>query len=232
VPEGVSDAEVETLRLNVSTRSGNVRVVAHPGAELAIEGGAVVGEHEGELQVRRTEGAGTIVVHCPVYSDVTIGTVSGNIDTEGALNAVRVVTVSGKVRIGEAERADVRGKSGNVEIGTCRVDCRVVVISAKVRVGRAQRVSVAGVSGVVEAEHVEGAEVKTVSGKVLLGASGTGAVSVHTVSGNVEVQVPTDVAPATKLRSISGRVRCECPVGGAGPIAIASVSGALRVSCQ
>jgi DUF4097 and DUF4098 domain-containing protein YvlB len=232
VPEGVSDAEVGTLRLNVSTRSGNVRVVAEPGVELRIDGGAVVGENEGELQVRRTEGAGTVVVHCPVYTGVTIGTVSGNVDTEGSLGAVRVVTVSGKVRLAEVERADVRGKSGNVEIDRCNGDCRIVVISAKVRVGRAQRLSVAGVSGSVQAEHVDGAEVKTVSGKVLLGTTGTAATSVHTVSGNVEVSVPNDVAPATKLRSISGRVRCECPIGGAGPIAIASVSGAIRVSCQ
>jgi DUF4097 and DUF4098 domain-containing protein YvlB len=232
VPEGVSDAEVETLRLNVSTRSGNVRVVAEPGVELSIDGGAVVGENEGELQVRRTQGAGTVIVHCPVYTDVTIGTVSGDIETEGSLGAVRVVTVSGKVRLGEMERADVRGKSGNVEIGTCNGDCRVVVISAKVRIGRAQRVSVAGVSGTVQAEDVDGAEVKTVSGKVQLGTTGSGAVSVHTVSGSVEVHVPKDIAPATKLRSISGRVRCECPEGGAGPIAIASVSGAIRVSCQ
>jgi DUF4097 and DUF4098 domain-containing protein YvlB len=224
--------EVDTLQLNVSTRSGNVRVVAEPGAELSIDGGAVVGEHDGALQVRRTEGAKTIVVHCPAASDVTIGTVSGDIETEGMLGAVRIATVSGRVHVAEASRVDVRGKSGTVEIGTCAGDCRVVVISAKVRIGKAQRASVAGVSGVVEADDVDGADVKTVSGKVLLGANGAGAVSVHTVSGNVEVRVPDDVQPATKLRSISGRVRCECTLGTAGPIAVASVSGAIRISCQ
>ncbi len=224
--------EVDTVRLNVSTRSGSVRVDAAPGIELSIDGGAVVGDNEGELQVRRTEGASTIVVHCPLDTDVTIGTVSGSIVTEGRLGAVRVVTVSGKVHVAEAQRVDVRAKSGTVELDACAGECRVVVISGKVKVGKAQRISVAGVSGTVRAEQVEGAEVKTVSGKVMLGATGTGAVSVHTVSGTVEIEVPGDVEPATRLRSISGRIRNECPAGGGGPIAVASVSGAIRVSCR
>jgi DUF4097 and DUF4098 domain-containing protein YvlB len=222
----------EPLRLNVSTRSGNVRVVGEPGIELSVEGGSVVREHEGALEIRRSEGAGTIEVRCPAGSDVTIGTVSGKIDTEGPLGAVRVATVSGTVHVAEANRVDVRAKSGSVDIGTCTGECRVVVTSAKVHVGKAQRVSIAGVSGVVLAEGVEGAEVKTVSGKVLLGTTGAGKVSVHTVSGKVDILVPHDVQPATRLRSISGRVRCECPTGRDGEIAVASVSGGIRVSCQ
>ena len=89
----------------------------------------------------------------------------------------------------------------------------------------------------VEAEpgielRVEGAEIKTVSGKVLVGTTRGGNISVHTVSGKVEIVVPRDVHPATRLRSISGRVRCECPTGADGEIAVKSVSGAIRVSCQ
>lgn|SRR2546423_2367954 len=222
----------EALRLNVSTRSGNVRVVAEPGIELSVEGGTVVREHEGALEIRRSEGADSIVVRCPGGSDVTIGTVSGKIDTEGPLGAVRVATVSGKVHVAEANRVDVRAKSGSVDIGNCAGECRVVVTSAKVHIGKAQRASIAGVSGVVLAEGVEGAEVKTVSGKVLLATTGAGKISVHTVSGKVEILVPPDVQPATRLRSISGRVRCECATGRDGEIAVASVSGGIRVSCQ
>ncbi len=222
----------ETLRLNVSTRSGKVRVEAEPGIELRVEGGAVVSEHDGALEIRRSDGASTIVVHCPTGSDVTIGTVSGSIDTEGLLGGVRIATVSGKVHVAEAARVDVRAKSGSVDIGTCAGECRVVVTSSKVRIGKAQRAAIAGVSGVVLAEGVEGAEIKTVSGKVLVGSTGGGKISVHTVSGKVEILVPRDVQPATRLRSISGRVRCECQEGGDGEIAVKSVSGAIRVSCQ
>jgi DUF4097 and DUF4098 domain-containing protein YvlB len=172
------------------------------------------------------------VVHCPTGSDVTIGTMSGSIDTEGLLGGVRIATASGKVHVAEAGRVDVRAKSGSVDIGTCTGECRVVVTSAKVHIGKAQRATIAGVSGVVLAEGVEGAEIKTVSGKVLVGTTGGGDISVHTVSGKVEILVPRDVQPTTRLRSISGRVRCECPTGGDGEIAVKSVSGAIRVSCQ
>ncbi len=223
---------MEALRLNVSTRSGNVRVEAAPGIELEVEGGSVVREHDGALEIRRAKGAGTIVVHCPTGSDVTVGTMSGSIDTEGLLGGVRIATASGKVHVAEAGRVDVRAKSGSVDIGTCTGECRVVVTSAKVHIGKAQRATIAGVSGVVLAEGVEGAEIKTVSGKVLVGTTGGGDISVHTVSGKVEILVPRDVQPATRLRSISGRVRCECPTGGDGEIAVKSVSGAIRVSCQ
>jgi DUF4097 and DUF4098 domain-containing protein YvlB len=224
--------DVQTLRLNVSTRSGNVRIEAEHGIELSVEGGEVVREHEGAREIRRSGGASTIVVHCPTGSDVTIGTVSGSIDTEGLLGGVRIATVSGKVHVAEADHVDVRAKSGVVDIGTCAHDCRVVVTSSKVHIGTAQRVSIAGVSGVILADGVEGAEVKTVSGKVLVGTTGGANVSVHTVSGKVEVLVPRDVHPATRLRSISGRVQCECPTGRDGEIAVKSVSGAIRISCQ
>ena len=62
--------------------------------------------------------------------------------------------------------------------------------SAKVHVGSAGRAAtIAGVSGRrARCEQVDGAEVKTVSGKVLLGTTGAGTVSVRTVSGKVEIR--------------------------------------------
>jgi DUF4097 and DUF4098 domain-containing protein YvlB len=220
----------EPVRCTVTTRSGNVRVDAAPGVELSVEGGRVVGEHDGVLEIRRDGDSKKIVVHCPAGSDVTIGTISGHIDTEGPLGAVRVATVSGKVNIAEASHVDVRAKSGVVEIGTIAGECRVVVTSAKVRIGRAERVAIAGVSGVILAEGVEGADVKTVSGKVVLGTTSNGRVKVHTVSGKVEIRVPPDMQPNTRLKSLSGRVQCDCARGDDGEIAVASVSGAIKVS--
>ena len=87
-------------------------------------------------------------------------------------------------------------------------------------------------SGVLTMEDVEGADVKTVSGKVLLATSGGGDVNVRTVSGRVEVTVPPDVQPATHLKSISGKIRCECPPGHDGAISVKSVSGTIHISCE
>src|SRR6476646_9062788 len=180
----------DPLRLNVSTRSGKVNVFAETGGDLVIDGGTVTEEHDGVLDIRRSKGYEAIVVHCPAGTDVTVGTMSGSVELEGELGAVRIATASGKVRVERAARVDVRAKSGNVEIGDCAGDCRVVVTSAKIRIGHAQTATIAGVSGIVTAEGVEQAEVKTVSGKVLLTTTGAGRVTVRTVSGKVEIRVP------------------------------------------
>jgi DUF4097 and DUF4098 domain-containing protein YvlB len=218
--------------LNVSTRSGNVRVEAEPGVELSIEGGQVVREHDGALEIRRNGSASEIVVRCPTGSDITIGTASGDIATKGELGAVRVATVSGKVHVETASRVEVRAKSGSVDVDDCSGECRVVVTSGDVRVGQAHRAALAAVSGDIRADEVARADVKTVSGDIHIGTTGAGKVSVHTVSGKVDVVVPSDVQPATRVRSISGRVQCDCPRGTDGEIAVASVSGAIRIACQ
>jgi DUF4097 and DUF4098 domain-containing protein YvlB len=221
----------DPARLNITTRSGKVKVIAAAGAGLSIDGGAVVSDVDGVVDIRRDRSAGEIVVHCELGTNATIGTVSGNVSTEGELGDVRVATVSGKVRIPAAQRLDVRTKSGSVDIGTVAGECRLVVTSAKVHIGAAQRAAIAGVSGVVVADHVEGADVKTVSGKVQLSTKGAGHVSVRTISGTVEITVPSDVRPTTRLRSITGKVSCDCERGRDGEIAVATVSGAIRVSC-
>jgi DUF4097 and DUF4098 domain-containing protein YvlB len=223
----------ELVRVQISTRSGNIRVLAEAGAELSVEGGVIVNEELGVVEIRRDRDADAkeITVVCPAGTDVTAGTTSGKISTLGRLGSVRVASVSGKIHVAWAERADARSKSGAITIDEVTNDCRVVVTSAKVHIGKAQRASIAGVSGVVTMENVEGADVKTVSGKVLISTSGGGEVNVRTVSGLVEVTVPREVQPATKLKTVSGKVRCDCPTGDDGAICVTSVSGTIRVAC-
>ncbi len=208
-----------------------MKVFAAPGNGLSIDGGTVVSEADGVVDIRRRKNAGEIVVHCEPASNVTIGTVSGSVVTEGELGDVRVASVSGKVRIEAANRVDVRSKSGTVEIGTVAAECRLVVTSANVKVGAAPSAVIAAVSASVTANDVERAEVKTVSGTVELSTKGPGRVSVRSISGTVKITVPPDVRPSTRLRTISGNVSCDCERGSDGEIAVATVSGAIRVSC-
>lgn len=217
--------------VHISTRSGDVRVLAEEGAELSVEGGTIERHDDGTIHVHRAPTSSTIEVRCAAGTDVTVGTVSGKIELLGSLGAVRVASVSGKIRVVEATRVDVRTKSGKIDIGTCSDECRIMTKSASVHVGSAGRAMVAAISGVVLLENVSAAEVKTVSGKVLLAvAPNAGRVSVHTVSGKVEVRVPAETRPATRLRSISGKIQCDCTTGDDGEIAVKSVSGAIRVS--
>ncbi|HEV7525599.1 MAG TPA: DUF4097 family beta strand repeat-containing protein [Acidimicrobiia bacterium] len=216
--------------VNITTRSGHVRVVASEGAELSVDGGTIGLVDDGSIRIRRAPSASTIEVQCAPGTDVTVGTVSGKVDLLGALGTVRVATVSGRIRVLEADRIDVRTKSGKIEIGTCAGACRIMTKSSSVHVGSADRATVAAVSGIVLLERVRGADVKTVSGKVLIGSSGGERVSVHTVSGKVEIRVPAATNPSTRLRSLSGHVQCDLVAGNDFEIAVSSVSGAIRLS--
>jgi DUF4097 and DUF4098 domain-containing protein YvlB len=221
---------VDPAPLKITTRSGTVRVIASEGAALSVEGGSIETRDDGTLHIRRAPSSSTIEVHCATGTDVTVGTQSGKVELTGALVSVRIATVSGKIRVDEATRIDVRTKSGKIEIGTCAGECRIMTKSSAVHVGRAGKATVAGISGVVLLEQVSGAEVKTISGKVLIGLQGNDPVSVHTVSGKVEISVPAATRPATRLRSLSGKVQCDVASGDDLEIAVMSVSGTIRVS--
>jgi DUF4097 and DUF4098 domain-containing protein YvlB len=217
--------------LKITTRSGNVRVNAVTNGELVVVNGTSEQLENGTIHIRRESGNSVIEVQCAPNTDVTVGTKSGRVELSGAMGAVRIATVSGRISVETVARVDVRTKSGKVEIDNCAGECRVMTTSSSVHIGRAGRATVAVVSGTVLLEHVDAAEVKSISGKVLLATGGRERVSVHTVSGKVEVRVPSSVRPATRLRSINGRIRDECPPGDDCEIAVMSVSGAIHVSC-
>ena len=218
--------------LHISNRSGAIRVEAQPGAELEVTGGHVERDEDGVLRVRGDSSSGALLVTCAPATDLVIGSQSGSVKVHGPVGDVSVATVSGKVRIDNAERVDVRTKSGTVEIGWCSGDCHVVVISANVNVQQAARAFLAAVSGHVTVGELDEAHVKTVSGSVELGARAGGRVKVKSVSGHVEISVPRDTAPCTKLSSLSGSVQCECPKGHDGEIKVATVSGTIDIACR
>ncbi len=219
-------------RLQVTSRSGRVRVTAAYGSTLEIEGADIEEQVDGSMQVRALSGSKTVEVRCATGTDVSIGTASGRIETVGPLGEVRAASKSGKIIIDRAALVDARTSSGSVRVGDCEGECRVVVASGKVSIGRAGKVAVAAVSGTVEADDVHDAEIKTVSGKITVGARGGGDLRVKSVSGTVEVVVPAASTPATALKSLSGRIRCECAPGTDGEIKIATVSGSIRVTCR
>jgi DUF4097 and DUF4098 domain-containing protein YvlB len=217
--------------LKITTRSGDVQVRVVAGRELNVIRGTTEQLEDGTIHIRRAPSDNVIELECAPNTDVKVGTASGKVELEGALGAVRIATMSGKIRVEQAARVDVRTKSGTVDIGECAGECRVMTTSAKVHILRAGRATIAAVSGSVFLEHVDSAEVKSISGKVLIATGGRERVSVHTVSGKVDVRVPSSVRPATRLRSVTGRISDACPPGDDCEIAVSSVSGTISVSC-
>jgi DUF4097 and DUF4098 domain-containing protein YvlB len=220
-------------RLHISNRSGAIRVTAGAGATLDVRGAEMERDPEGGgLRVHSPKPSKPIDVLCPEGTDLVLGTVSGAVEVKGLVGAVKVATVSGNISVERAARLDVRTKSGTVDVGACEGECNVVVTSSTVKVAEAGRAKVSTVSGRIEVDQLDDAKVQTVSGKVELGARGGGQVLVQTVSGNVDVSVPTDRTPSTALKSFSGRIACDCDAGSDGEIRVKTLSGAIRIRCR
>jgi DUF4097 and DUF4098 domain-containing protein YvlB len=223
----------ERLRLHVRTRSGRVSVVASDERGLTVEGANIEHEPDGSVLITGAKrGANRVELTVPIGSDLVIGTLSGHVTVRGEVGDVRVTTASGRVDVERAARVDVRTASGHVTIGTVESECRVVAKSARVDITSAGAVDVAGMSGHVEVGDTGDAQVRTMSGRVELGARHDGRIDVRTLSGKVEVTVPSERQPATQLRSLSGRIRCECANGNDGRIDVATTSGSINIACK
>src|SRR4029078_13635660 len=131
-------------RLLIPRRSGRVRVVADPGAQVSVEGGTLQTRDDGSLEIPAL-GSSTLLVTCPTGSDLTISTASGAIEVTGEAGSVKVTTKSGNLEIERASAIDARGVSGRVEVGTCTGECHVVFVSSKVHVDAARRAVIATV---------------------------------------------------------------------------------------
>jgi len=218
-------------RLRITRRSGKVRVVAVPGAALAVEGGTFSPGVDGVIDIR-SRARSVLEVRCAAGSDLTISTSSGAIDVRGDAGSVKVTTKSGALAIERATAVDARGASGRVDVGTCAGSCRVAYVSSDVHIGAAGSATVATVSGNIDVDDVGDAEVKTVSGRVSLGARGGGLLAARSISGSIDISVPLGSRPKTRLKAVSGRIRSDCETGHDGEIRAVSVSGAISVTCR
>jgi len=221
------------VHLNVSTRSGRVRVEAREEGGFAAQGAEVSTDPDGSMHISSAKGGShSVDVVCPAGSDVIVGTASGSVELVGRFGDVRVTTASGKISIDRASSIDVRTASGTIDIGECAGVCRVVTKSSRVRIRNVGNFDCSAVSGRVEVGDVEDASVRTVSGRVEMATRQTGRVEVRSVSGKIELAVPRDRRPATLLKSLSGRIRCDCETGDDGEISVATTSGTINVTCR
>lgn len=220
-----------TLRLQ--SRSGKVHVVAEARDDVEAETDQVNSffDDDGKTLVIRSgrSGGKQLTVRCPIETDVVIGTHAGPVKLEGRLGIVRVTTMSGTVELQDAEEADVRTMSGNIDIGISRGRCRLNAISGKVSVSEADIATASTVSGSIKLDHVLGdARARSVSGSIDMSASGDSPIAVKTVSGRVRIALPQGTEPQTFFRT-RGNVTCDFPRGADCRIDAASLSGSIEV---
>jgi DUF4097 and DUF4098 domain-containing protein YvlB len=124
-------------RLRVLAVSGKVRVIGEERSDIEIEPDGQILELVDEGRVLQTMSRRSdVVVHVPEGLNVSVGSVSGEIDIGGTVGSVKVSTVSGTIEIERANGdADVRSISGTIMIAECGGCCRANTKSGSIEIG-------------------------------------------------------------------------------------------------
>jgi DUF4097 and DUF4098 domain-containing protein YvlB len=217
-------------RVRLHAVSGTIVVSAEERDDVAVGADAVreVGE-DGAIEVHGKRRSSALRVSVPTGSDVTVGTVSGDIELIGVLGSVRVTSTSGSIEVDWADSADLRTVSGRVVVGKCNGMCRVSNKSGKVVVNEAGEGAISSVSGSVHIDAKSVVEVRTVSGKVDVQSGAGGPVRVSTVSGSVEVGLPPGVKPNVRLGG-RGKARHDYEPGDDVQVEVRTVSGKIAIA--
>jgi hypothetical protein len=220
--------------LRIQSRSGKVEVVAEPREDVLVEGeGFDAREADGGAALDLRSGRGgskPLYVRCPVGTDVSVGTHSGAIRTEGELGVLTATTMSAPIEVDRADQADLRTGSGDIKVGGIRGRCRMNSMSGKIEGGRLGACSCGTMSGSIRIERVIGPlKARTVSGSVEAACEGEGAIAVKSVSGKVRINLPEGTSISKRFKTISGRVRCPFPEGDECSIEAITVSGSIDV---
>ncbi|MEO6198119.1 MAG: DUF4097 family beta strand repeat-containing protein [Dehalococcoidia bacterium] len=205
----------EGARLRVLTVSGKVRVTGEDRIDIDIEPAErnIETLEDGHILETRSRSK-DLHLHVPTWLNVSVGTISGDVNLEGQVGSVKINTVSGKVTIDRANGdADIRSISGSISVDECGGRCRANSKTGKIDLG-----------------HVAGAiKAHTMSGNIGLGTAGADEVDVKTISGTVEVLVDEGRAPRLRFRTITGRTRCDCAQGSDFEIKASTISGSVEV---
>jgi DUF4097 and DUF4098 domain-containing protein YvlB len=221
--------------LHLTTRSGRVTVIAEERGDVFAEEGASSRGPEtdatGRISLSSAKGgSASLLVRCPLGTDLAIGTISGNVELRGPLGQVGITTVSGSASVERAEELDVRTISGSITVGNCSGRCSLRTKSGQALCSSAHDARVSTISGQIRLDETSGSvRAQTVSGTVEVGTQRNGDVAVQTISGSVKIEVPEGVRPDARLISMTGRPRCDCPEGHDCRIAVRSMSGRIEV---
>src|SRR5262245_41076333 len=99
--------EVSVKSGRVDVRSADVAAPTVVKGEAYIDGNGVV----------HSKASGSLVLACPVGTDLVIGTQSGSVTCTGEFGSVMVSGLSGTIAIGTCRSAEVRTMSGSIEVG-------------------------------------------------------------------------------------------------------------------
>lgn len=185
-----------------------------------------------------------LAIEAPRSILASLRTASGDVETQGLVRGVTIVTASGDVNVHGGGAVDVqtssgdvianavgalgaRTESGNVTLGRAGGPVRVETSSGDVRVDVADdSVDVTTVSGDVRVGRAAGATVHTESGDVVTTTAAHARVETSSGEAQVSLMAPCELAD---VHTSSGDVRLEVSRALGGSLDAASGSGSLDV---
>lgn len=220
--------------LRIHARSGKVDVVAEPRDDVLVEGDRFEAEEADggrELEVRSGHGGSkSLSIRCPAGTDIVVGTHGGSVRLAGDFGGVSVTTMSGSIEVDTSDEADLRTGSGSITLATCRERCRLNTVSGKISAGQVGATSAGTMSGSITLDRVAGKlKARTVSGSIRARLNGDGNITVKTVSGKVELELPEGTGLATRFKTISGKVRNPFPQGDDCYLEAMTISGSIEL---
>ena len=233
--------EVEVSSGSVDVRNGPTGVVAvsiggnEDAWDVARGGDTVTVRPRSRFRGR----SGRITIDAPVGTIVEIRTASADINLVGELGPARVRTASGSIRAAGLAELAVATASGDVRVERVGHDSQVTSVSGDLELQRVGgRLTATTASGDVRVGHLSGdAEIGTTSGDVRIDRFDGSAATIRSVSGDVELGLPSGIRVEPDLATVSGRARLPEPTTGtrAEPrrtvrLAVKTVSGDITLS--
>jgi DUF4097 and DUF4098 domain-containing protein YvlB len=205
----------EGARLRVLSVSARIEVEAEDVQEMEIEpDGRRVDVSDDKHVVETRTRSTNLKITVPEGTDVSVGSVSGNVSLKGRFGNVKVSTVSGQIEVDEAEGdVDIRSISGRLEVERCAGRCRANTKSGRIEIG--------WVGKEVRAQ--------TMSGRIEVGTAGQGDMELRTISGGIEVAVDPGRHPKTRFKTLSGKAESKLEPGSDFQIRARTISGSIRV---
>ncbi|MBT4098246.1 MAG: DUF4097 family beta strand repeat protein [Gemmatimonadetes bacterium] len=154
-----------------------------------------------------------IVVRLPVASEVSIETVSADVEASSISGPVQVESVSGGVELDiQSKDVDVESVSGDIELRATKAEIQAEAVSGDVEIHVQEgNVDVETVSGdiAVVSSKLTGGDAQSVSGDLDFNVTLTKGcrLDIESHSGDVDLTLPADTSAEIDLEAYSGSMR-------------------------
>ena len=187
----------------------------------------------------RLRGNYRVRVEVPRGTDVITAVASGDVDITGPVGELTARSASGDIKVSETwGRTEVKVASGDVAIRHAGGDTRVVSASGDVKINEAaDDCAVVTASGDIALGTVAGTlNIKTASGNAIVRRFDGETLMAKSVSGKLELRIPSGRRADLDIRTLSGRVDLPSPSASPSPspglevsVRAKSVSGNIRI---